>query len=253
MAEQEELSKPKFPSELIDLPSAGKLYPEGSPLHSGQIEIKYMTAREEDILTSANLIKKGVVLDRLLDSLILTKGVKCEDLILGDKNAVLVAARILAYGPEYKCEIQNPSTGEKIEYTFNLADCPFKKLPNGIDKDNLEFELPVSKSVLKVKLLTGADENQLNKILAGHKKSGVQIDKELTTRLKLTIIEIDGKTETGFLNSAIDNMLSRDSLALRKYIDSITPDIDMKQEVDIEGELVEVVIPMTTSFFWPGT
>ena len=127
----------KFPSEVIDLPSEGRLYPEGHPCSEGKIEIKYMTAREEDILTSQNLIKKGLVIDRLLDSLILTSGVKCEDLVLGDKNAVMVAARVLAYGPEYSCDIQNPNTGETITHTFNLAECPFKKLPKEITEKHL--------------------------------------------------------------------------------------------------------------------
>ena len=125
MAEQQ-----KFPSEIIDLPSEGKLYSKDSPLKDGKIEIKYMTAKEEDILTSQNLIKKGVVVDRLIDSLILTQGVKSADLILGDKNAVMVAARILAYGPEYVCDIPNPQGGT-ITQTFNLAECPFIKLPDG--------------------------------------------------------------------------------------------------------------------------
>ena len=107
------MSEHKFPSEVIDLPSEGKLYPNDHPLKDGKIELKYMTAKEEDILTSQNLIKKGVVIDYLLDSLILTKGVKSEDLIIGDKNALMVAARILAYGPEYPCEVTNPNTGEK--------------------------------------------------------------------------------------------------------------------------------------------
>ena len=117
MSEQQ---KSKFPSEVIDLPSKGKLYSEGSPLVSGKLEIKYMTAKEEDILTSANLIKKGLVIDKLLNSLILTPGVHTDDLILGDKNAVMVAARILAYGPEYKCEITHPKTGEKSTHTFTM-------------------------------------------------------------------------------------------------------------------------------------
>ena len=118
--------QPKFPSEIIDLPSGGIVYSEDSPLRKGKIEIKYMTAREEDILTSQNLIKKGVVIDVLLNSLILTKEVVAEDFIVGDKNAVMVAARILAYGPDYEVEITNPRTDEKFKHTFNLTDCPFK-------------------------------------------------------------------------------------------------------------------------------
>ena len=111
----------QFPTEVIDLPSGGTVYSKDSPLSSGKLEIKYMTAREEDILTSANLIKKGVVIDRLLDSLIITEGVKSDDMILGDKNAVMVAARILAYGPEYECQVTNPNTGNSVNISFNLA------------------------------------------------------------------------------------------------------------------------------------
>ena len=136
----------KFPSEVIDLPSEGKVYPKESPLSSGKIEIKYMTAKEEDILTSQNLIKKGVVIEKLLDSLILTDGVNSNDLILGDKNATMVAARILAYGPEYPCEITNPETGNQFTHTFNLAECPFKKLDKDIKGNNFEVELPRSRN-----------------------------------------------------------------------------------------------------------
>ena len=160
----------KFPSELIDLPSQGKVYPKDSPLASGKIEIKYMTAREEDILTSANLIKKGVVIDRLLNSLILTEGVICDDLILGDKNAIMIAARILAYGPEYACNITNPNDGTEFEHTFNLADCPFKKLPTDINENRFEVTLPVSKKKVTFKLLTGKDETLMKEELKGLKK-----------------------------------------------------------------------------------
>ena len=122
------MAEHKFPTEVIDLPSLGKVYPKDSPLSDGKIELKYMTAKEEDILTSQNLIKKGVVITKLLDSLILTEGVKCDDLVLGDKNAVMVAARILAYGPEYTCQVVNPNTNETKNHTFNLTDCPFNNL-----------------------------------------------------------------------------------------------------------------------------
>ena len=178
------MAENKFPSEVIDLPSEGKLYSEGSPLREGKIEVKYMTAKEEDILTSQNLIKKGLVIEKLLDSLILTKGVKSEDLIIGDKNALMVAARILAYGPEYPCEITNPNTGEQLTHVFNIADCPFVKLPKDVDGNNFEFELPVSKQKITFKLLSGKDERMINNELDKIKKLGTQIIPELTTRLR---------------------------------------------------------------------
>ena len=159
------MAENKFPSEMIDLPSEGKLYPEGHPLKDGKIEIKYMTAKEEDILTSQNLIKKGVVIDRLLDSLILTNGVKQGDMVLGDKNAVMVAARILAYGPEYICDVTNPNSGQTINHTFNLADCPFKKLPEEITENKFEVDLPISKKkvTFKLSMLRKKEKQTLNK------------------------------------------------------------------------------------------
>ena len=240
----------KFPSEMIDLPSEGKLYGKDSPLKDGKIEIKYMTAKEEDILTSQNLIKKGVVVDRLIDSLILTQGVKSADLILGDKNAVMVAARILAYGPEYVCDIPNPQGGT-ITQTFNLAECPFIKLPDGITKNKFEVDLPISKKKITFKLLTGKEENVIIEELKASKKIGSDVSPELTTRLRHTITSVEGDESQSTINNFVQNLLARDSMYLRKQIKNVTPDIELSQEVEIEGESVKVDIPMTVGFFWP--
>ena len=150
------MAEHKFPTEVIDLPSQGKLYSKDSPLAEGKIELKYMTTREEDILMSENLIKKGVVIDKLLDSLIVTPNVKQSDLILGDKNAVLVAARILAYGPEYTTEITDPNDiNKKIQHTFDLSTCPFRELSDDIkhDGNSFEFTTPVGKNKIKFKII----------------------------------------------------------------------------------------------------
>ena len=243
----------KFPSEIIELPSKGRLYPKDSPLKDGKIEIKYMTAREEDILTSANLVKKGIAIDRLLDSLILTPGIKCDDLIIGDKNAVMVAARILAYGPEYTCEVTNPDDGEKQEYTFNLADCPFTQVDENITENLFDFELPISKRKIKFSLLTGKDERLIEEELKASKKIGTGITPELTTRLRYVVKSIDGDETAATINTCVQNMLARDSMALRAEIKSVTPDIELKQDIELGGETVEVDIPMTVNFFWPSS
>jgi len=243
----------KFPSEMIDLPSEGKLYGKDSPLKDGKIEIKYMTAKEEDILTSQNLIKKGVVIDRLIDSLILTTGVKSDDLVLGDKNAVMVAARILAYGPEYSCEVSNPSTGEVSTQTFNLADCPFKKLPEGITENKFEVDLPIAKKKVTFKLLTGKEEVLINEELKASEKVNAEVKPELTTRLRHTITSVDGDDSGTTINGFVQNMLARDSMYLRNEIRKVTPDIELSQEIEIGGETVKVDIPMTVGFFWPST
>ena len=246
------MSEHKFPTEVIDLPSEGKVYSKESPLSSGQLELKYMTTREEDILMSENLIKKGVVIDKLLDSLIVTKGVKQDDLILGDKNAVLDASRILAYGPEYTAEVTNPNDlDQKVQHTFDLSKCPFKELSKDVDySDNsFDFTTPVGKNKLKFKLLTGADEKLIEKDLKQSSKFGYST--EISTRLRYTVIEVDGDPKPDTISQFTQNLLARDSVALRNYIRDISPDIDLTSEVEIGGEAVNVSIPLTVEFFWP--
>ena len=246
------MSEHKFPTEVIDLPSGGKLYEKDSPLAEGKLELKYMTTREEDILMSENLITQGVVIDKLLDSLIVTKGVKQEQLVLGDKNAVLVAARILAYGPHYTCEVANPNNLEqKIEHTFDLTECPFKEAVDGVDYSNnsFDYETPVGKNKIKFKLLTGVEEKLIEKDLEQSKKVGY--NSEITTRLRYTITEVDGDNKSETISVFSQNMLARDSMALRNYITEISPDIDLTSEIQIGGEAVSVSIPLTVEFFWP--
>jgi len=246
------MSEHKFPTEVIDIPSGGKVYSKESPLADGKIEIKYMTTKEEDILMSENLIKKGVVIDKLLDSLIVTKGVTTDNLVVGDKNAVLVASRILAYGPEYTVEVTNPNNSEqKIEHTFDLSKCPFKTISEGIDySDNsFEFTTPIGKTKIKFKLLTGVEEKLIEKDIKQSNKFGYNA--EITTRLRHTVTEVDGDSKPETIVAFSQNMLARDSVALRNYIQDISPDIDLTSEIQIGGESVSVSIPLTVEFFWP--
>ena len=246
------MSEHKFPTEVIDIPSRGKVYGKESPLAEGKIEIKYMTTKEEDILMSENLIKKGVVIDTLLDSLIVTKGVKQEHLVLGDKNAILVACRILAYGPDYTCEVQHPKDpDQKVEHTFDLSLCPFKSIPQDIDYSNnsFDFETPIGKNKIKFKLITGAEEKLIEKDIQQTKKYGYNA--EITTRFRYTITEVDGDNKPETITAFSQNMLARDSAALRNYIKQISPDIDLTSEIEIGGESVSVSIPLTVEFFWP--
>ena len=246
------MSEHKFPTEVIDLPSGGKVYIKDSPLSSGKLELKYMTTREEDILMSENLIKKGVVIDKLLDSLIVTKGVKQQDLVLGDKNAVLVAARILAYGPEYTAEVANPKNQEEtVSHTFDLSQCPFKELSKDVDytDNSFNYTTDIGKTKIKFKLLTGVEEALIEKDLEQSAKYGYNTD--ISTRLRYTITEVDGDSKPETITEFSQNLLARDSIALRKYIQEISPDIDLTSEIEIGGETVSVSIPLTVAFFWP--
>ena len=244
------MAEVKFPTEVVDLPSNGLLYPKGSPLSSGKIEIKYMTAKEEDILTSANLIRQGVVVEKLLESLIIDKSIKVDDLLIGDKNAVLIASRILAYGKEYEVEVE----GQKIE--VDLTKLKDKKLDESVvtnGANEFEFELPATKRKLTFKMLTSGDEKVIDEEIKGYEKIH-GIGYELTTRLKHQIISVDGDSKKASINSFVDNeFLSRDSIAFRTYVAEIQPDVDMTSTfTDSEGNEKEFTVPMTVTFLWPS-
>jgi len=242
----------KFPTEMVDLPSKGYFYFDGHPLSSGKVEIKYMTAKEEDILTSQNLIQQGIVIDKLLESLIVDKSIKLDDMLIGDKNAIMVAARILGYGKEYEFTYDGEEKSVDLS-ELEPVKLDFSKLTRG--KNEFEFTLPTSERVITFKLLTGSDEKKIDTEVKAREKISKTQTSILTTRLKHMILSVDGKVEKSYINNFIDNeFLSRDSLAFRNYLSEITPDIDMTTKiVDSDGEETEVVIPITVRFFWPST
>lgn len=253
----EEKPKFQFPTEEVTLPSKGLLYPEDSPLAKGSIEMKYMTAKEEDILTNQNLIKKGTVVDKLLRSLIITP-INYNDLLIGDKNAILVAARILGYGSEYTFKYTHPQTGVEEEVTVDLSEVNDKIINEDLiveGKNEFEFTLPHSKIVVTFKLLTHGDENKMEQELKGLQK----INKggaELTTRLKHMITSVNGDYERKTIREFVDiALLARDSRALREYAKNIMPDVDLSFDFESEDGYVEegVQIPIGVSFFWPDS
>jgi hypothetical protein len=258
---QTSVKKSNFPTEIVPLPSKGLLYPEGHPLAEGVIEMKYMTAKEEDILTSQNLIKQGVVLDKLFESLIVTP-VNYSDLYIGDKNAIMVAARILGYGKDYVVEIDDPfSPGNKQKVTIDLTQIEHKEVDYSLFErriNEFDFELPQSKRVVTFRLMTHKLDKDIQTEIKGMNKSTVRtgIDRELTTRLKNLILAVDGESGRATINNFVDNELfALDSRALRSYIKEISPDLDMTFTFisDATGEVKEMDIPMDVSFFWPGT
>lgn len=241
--------KQQFPTENVTLPSKGLLYPENSPLNSGTIEMKYMTAREEDILTNQNYIENGVVIDKLLQSLIVTK-INYKDLLVGDKNAILVAARILGYGADYEFE------WNKEIHQIDLTNIEDKVLDENlvIDRKNeFSFTLPTSKVEITFKFLTHEDEEKIKKETEGLKKLDKLANRTLSTRLKHTVLSINGDYEKKTIRNFIDNtMLARDSRALRNYIKEIQPDVDLTFEyTDGAGRLKKSAIPIGVGFFWP--
>jgi len=239
----------KFPSEEVDLPSKGLLYPEGHPLKSGKIEMKYMTAREEDILTNQNYINKGIVLDKLLSALIITD-VKLEDLLIGDKNAILIAARILGYGKDYKISYNGQ------EHNVDLSLLENKSLNKKLfssGKNEFDWELPHSGTKITFRLLTDGLDKQIEEEITGAKKINKSASPEYSTRMKYLITSIEGDTSGKTVRDFVDTyLLARDAKALRDHVIKIQPDIELKTQITNEyDELEEIDVPISLNFFFP--
>jgi len=249
-----------FPTEVIELPSQGKVYPEGHPLSKGTVEIKYMTAKEEDILASQNLIRRGVVLDKLFESVVVEPGLDIGDIFIGDKNAILLATRVLGYGKDYQVEVNDPFTLEPQKVIIDLSAIQIKEIDfSKLNSNNLyEFELPISKKIVKVKLLTHKDELAINADIQAMNrlsKGNDSVSQDVSTRLRYMIQEVDGNTERGFINKWVqNNLLARDSRAIRNFVKEISPDLDLKYEFtsDITGETEALDIPFGIGFFYPS-
>jgi hypothetical protein len=246
-----------FPSEVISLPSKGWFYPENIPLATGQLELKPMTAKEEDILTSKNLIQKGVVLDKLLESLIVEKAINPNDMLNCDRNAAFVAIRRMAYGDDYRVNISCPSCGTDNPLVIDLGKMdnrPFEFEKYAKGQNSFEFVLPVSKKTVTFRLLTKKDEDAIEADLKALQKVSTEITSEITTRLKSVIISLDGNPDKGAIRKFVDEMRAGDSLALRTHIRSTTPDIDMSFDFQCRNCGVErrEDVPLGVSFFWPN-
>ena len=241
----------KFPTEMVELPSKGYFYPEGHPLASGKVEVKYMTAKEEDILTSQNLIEQGIVIDKLLESLVIDKKININDMLVGDKNAIMVASRVLGYGKDYEFTYDGEEQSVDLS-KLEPVDIDFTKYTKGINE--FTFELPSSKRSLVFKLLTGGDEKEITLEIAARRKITKEQSFELTTRLKKMIISVDGNSTKAYINNFVDNeFLSRDSFAFRQHLEDITPDVDMSATVvDSAGKETVVSVPVTVRFLWPS-
>lgn len=251
-----------MPTELVDLPSEGKFYPPNHPLRDKkELEIKYMTAKEEDILTSKSLLKKGLAIDKMLESLIVDKKVKLEDLILGDKNALILAARKSGYGPRYETQVECPKCEKKNKFGFDLDKVANKKIEEVVgatETGNGTFLilLPRTKVQVEVKPMTGREEKSLADIQEQRKKLGAS-EGASTTQMKLFIVAIVKNDEKHITRSVIDAfvdaMPASDAKFLRDSYKKLIPDVDMNQTFSCSAcDYEEVIeIPLTTDFFWP--
>ena len=212
----------KFPTEVVDLPSKGKLYPRDNPLSKGEVELKYMTAKEEDILTSINLIRKGIVLDKVLESLITAACEEC---------------------------------GETSPLEVDCTQLKDKELSADIKENKFSMTLPKTKVTLEFKLLSSDEERLVDKDVEAMKKIQPDIDYTNSFRFKRMFTSIDGENTKSVINDFVDNkFLAQDSLEFRKYINTITPDVDMSYPFECPkcSHTQEVVVPLGTGFFWPN-
>ena len=263
-AEPEQQSQQAFsfatPTEFVGLPSQGLFYPENHPLHGkDQLEIRFMTAKDEDILTSKSLMKKGLTIDRLLSNVIVDKHVKPENLLVGDRNALIVAARITGYGAEYKTKVMCPVCGFSSEPTFDLN---VQKIVTGENPDiegvettgenTYVLELPSSKVKVEVKPLTGRDETRIAKVSSQKKKQGIG-EAALTDQFRAFIVSVNGAKERHIIDSFINNMPASDSKYLRTTYVKCVPNIDLTQNFECAECAYEtdMEVPFTTDFFWP--
>ena len=246
---QQTENKFQYPTEEVTLPSTGILYDPKSPLSKGTIEMKYMTALEEDILTNQNYIKDGSVIDRLIKSLIVTP-INYDDLLIGDKNAILIAARILGYGSDYtfKYEGENHS----VDLT-TIEDKPLHEEVQNAESNNFSYTLPTSKIEVTFSFMTHGRDIAVTKEIKGLKKINKKSNPELSTRMKYIINSVNGDSEKKTIREFVDKgLLARDARALRQYINDIQPDTDLTFEREASnGDFETLTIPITATFFWP--
>ena len=254
------------PTEMVDLPSEGKYYQPGHPLHNETtIEIREMTAKEEDILTSQSLIQKGVVFDKLLKNIIVDARISQEHLLVGDKSAILVAARISAYGEMYETKTSCPNCYTEQDMSFDLRDAGIKGPPDLAevsdevgsavrDTGNGTFivTLPKSQMDVEIKLITGDGERKISLDRKSRKKKK-QHDNILTGMLKACIVSVSGTDNRQEIERFIDNMPAQDSRFVRKVMAQVTPNINLTQEFVCEecDHEQDLEVPVTTDFFWP--
>lgn len=236
----------KLPTEVVELPSKGLIYPEDNPLSSGKIEMKYMTAKEEDILSNQAYIEKGIVIDKLLQSLIVSD-INYNDLIIGDKNAIMVAARILGYGKNYIFKYD----GEQVEIdltTLENKSFDEKLFTKGVN--NFSYILPATDTEITFKILTHKDEQNIGREIDGLKKVSKTDSSSVSTRLKHIITSVGGDAEQKTVREYVDKyMLAQDSRALRNHIQTFQPDIDLTF-FPPNGE-DRKSLPIGLNFFWP--
>ena len=250
-------------TEMVDLPSGGRFYPAGHPLHGkDSVEIRYMTARDEDILTSPTLLKKGVALDKFIQNILVDQSIKIDDLLVSDKSAIMIAARVTGYGPEYSVKVKCKECSSEVEHEFDLSDYEkyfikesSSETPFDIQEDGtFTATLPVTGKKVALKILTSGEEERVEKQAAMKTKNNLA-ESTTTDLLKTIIYSIDGQTDRNVLAEEIGDLPARDSLFIRKNYGKLVPRVQMMEDYECRycGTESEMEVPLEATFFWPGT
>jgi hypothetical protein len=253
----EKMADDMFATFTVELPSLGKVYPVGHPLaNKKEIEMRHMTAREEDILTSPTLLRSGKAINKVLQNCLVSK-CNIDNLLVGDRNALLLALRVSGYGPDYKVMLISEATGEQFEYTFDLREVEYDTLkvePAELNQNAFETTLPVTNATVLFRLLTVQDETSLSNEQEKLRKT-VHIEKGITTRLISQIVNVNGETNKLKIKKFVENLPVRDSRHFRTVYTETMPDVDMTQWVTdpTSGEEVQVDIPVGVEFLWPSS
>jgi hypothetical protein len=248
------------PTELVDLPSEGRFYSEDHPLHNKkEVEIRYMTARDEDILTSQSLLKKGVALERFLENIVIDKRIKPSRLLVGDRNAILVAARITGYGPEYETKVICGNCSAKVNYSFDLQEMNVYRGTDTEDVDvtftadsTFKTKLPLTGLEVEMRLLTGEDENLIAQKTTINKKRKI-LEGTLTSQLNRCMVSVNGDDSRETITQLISMLPARDSRHLRNVHRAVMPTVDLTQDFECPecSHEQEMEVPFTADFFWP--
>lgn len=250
----QEQPKTIYPSNVVHLPSKGLLYPEGHPLREGKIEMKFMTAKEENILTTESYIKDGSVIDKFLQSMIMSPKFNYDDLLIGDKDALIIASRIYGYGENYDMKVKAPS-GVEQTLTVNLTELTNKEIEESLyeNGNRFSYKTPLGGNTLEFKLLTVGDQKAIDSKLKKYRKAGAA-DSQITTRLGQMILAVDGNEDPMFVRLFVENELrAPDSRAFRDYVAKIQCGVNMDIElIDEEtGDSFRSTVAIGPDFFWP--
>ena len=241
----------EVPFDVLPLPSKGLLYPG----NKDSIKVEFMTASDENILTSPNLIKSGKVLDILIERKVKESPVPVDQMLVGDRNAIMIWLRATGYGEMYPVKLTDPMTAEDFETEIDLNELKTKEIGAQPDENNeFSFEMPKSKAKIKFRMLTVGDEREiLQKSEKRAKLTKSPITNLLTSRLEKQIVEINGNRDPNYISKYIQVIPAYDSLKFREYIDEIEPGIDMTVDVEApSGEPFRSTIPIGINFFWPN-